>query len=1014
MDSLTKSSSPAPLPGKSGGPIHRPRSLVSRLLVLFSCLVAIPLIFAGALLTLAARNSVRNTGDQMARMSQKAYRSSAQQLIEQASKSARESSDRLLDISNRQLSELGSSQRALGQKALQESGKLMQAQATKTMQSSADRLVNSNREVLRRSNERLRELHLEAIQRVSATLSFQAKSALINSGRQMAEQNRRSILEMVTQLNLERARRIAERSAQFMAQEWMVLAGAGQGLGGELSKGPSGKLRDTFDQRPVREDFLQLALVDPSGTVVEAFPELRGDPFFAKKQSVRGLRAFSEALRGNAQGMPAQFSEDGEPFVLLGVPVSDPSTGRQGVLFGHLRLRRLQALVEGTLLDEKTPSPAFLATPSGVILAHTDTSMVGRRIPPADGAVITAVGRSEAGTLQYGAREKDQTLAAYCRLPVPDRLRWFVCALQPLEPVMRGARQAEEQAVKVASLAARDMDAQARKEATRIVVQSAPEQERSTAEAARRIRLENQRLMEAAADKMRKEQNSITQRAMLVARERSEDTSEKALAVMSGHVTGALKESDKQLRERSARSAEEGMRQMGALATGAADRSATRMLVHSGWLLAFFVVLALVVATVTARSLVRPISQLAAGTEAIAQGDFTRRVPVSANDELGRLALAFNEMAAGIERSRYELECSNRVLEQEKSLIQAIVESSPDGMVLLDSSDDIVFLNPAAVKLLSPAPLGESDVPVSNRLLRQQVDLCLEAYSRDGVLNDVVLPGPPRTILQIGFIPVSSASGTSYGRLLHLRDVTREREIDEMKTNLISVVSHELRTPLTSILGFSSYMLTGKLGNLTDGQKTGLESMHRQANRLKAIISDFLDVSRIESGQVKMRQEPVRLAEVAARVLEDLKHQANEKRISLRMDGVDITRPAVALGDEERITQVFTNLLGNAIKFTEPGGSVTVRVSTTPDGVEASVRDSGVGIADEELGRIFDRFYQVEKVVSRKSGGTGLGLAIVKNIVEAHGGSLSVDSVVGSGTTFTFRLPAADDGQTPA
>jgi signal transduction histidine kinase len=229
-----------------------------------------------------------------------------------------------------------------------------------------------------------------------------------------------------------------------------------------------------------------------------------------------------------------------------------------------------------------------------------------------------------------------------------------------------------------------------------------------------------------------------------------------------------------------------------------------------------------------------------------------------------------------------------------------------------------------------------------------------------------------------------------------------------MKSDFISLVSHELRTPLTSILGFSSYMLTGRLGVVADTQKTALESIHRQAKRLSAIISDFLDVSRIESGKIEMKKEPVQIKSIASRVVEDLRPQASEKQIAVNARVEEGSLPLVALGDEQRIAQVFTNLVGNALKFTEPQGAIDVSLARKNGEVVCQVRDTGCGIPPDELDRVFDRFYQVEKVVTRKSGGTGLGLAIVKNIIEAHGGRIWIESRLGEGTQVSFTLPGSE------
>jgi signal transduction histidine kinase len=324
--------------------------------------------------------------------------------------------------------------------------------------------------------------------------------------------------------------------------------------------------------------------------------------------------------------------------------------------------------------------------------------------------------------------------------------------------------------------------------------------------------------------------------------------------------------------------------------------------------------------------------------------------------------------------------------------------------------------------------------------LLRSLDDCLEAIdSGRATVCDLALDSP-RRVLQVRSVvlegaespgaagtPLRGAAGV--GRLIHLHDVTREREIDEMKSSFVMLVSHELRTPLTSILGFSSYMLMGKMGPLTAAQHGGLESIARQANRLKAIAADFLDLSRIETGQLEIRREPVDLARVARRVLEELSPQAHERGLWLRL--APVSRPAFALGDEGRIAQIFTNLVHNGIKFTERGG-VEVAIEPGPNTVRVEVRDTGIGIPDEEQARIFDRFYQVEGVVTRRASGTGLGLSIVKILVQAHGGEVGVssstaaeapvagrespvnsgepsggDGVPAGGTTFYFTLPTA-------
>lgn len=444
-----------------------------------------------------------------------------------------------------------------------------------------------------------------------------------------------------------------------------------------------------------------------------------------------------------------------------------------------------------------------------------------------------------------------------------------------------------------------------------------------------------------------------------------------------------------------------------------ANRAAGKMLSYSAWLIPLFLVLALFLATMTARSLVRPINVLVKGTQALAAGDYSRRIKIQGgDDELARLALAFNDMAGAIETGQAQLQQSHDFLATEKARIQGIVESSPDGLVMLEPTGQVAFMNPTAVRLLElapgdipTAPFEVAHLPAAAALRVQE---CMERVQGHEGVQEYEWQEPQRRVLQLREVKLRAENGRSYGRLLHIHDITRERVIDEMKSDFISLVSHELRTPLTSILGFSSYMLTGRLGAVADTQKTALESIHRQAKRLSAIISDFLDVSRIESGKIEMKKEPVQVKSVASRVVEDLRPQASEKQVQVSARIVEGSLPLVALGDEQRIAQVFTNLIGNALKFTEPSGAIDISLNRQNGEVVCKVRDTGCGIPPDEVDRVFDRFYQVEKVVTRKSGGTGLGLAIVKNIVEAHGGRIWIESRLGEGTEVSFTLPGSD------
>jgi len=224
-----------------------------------------------------------------------------------------------------------------------------------------------------------------------------------------------------------------------------------------------------------------------------------------------------------------------------------------------------------------------------------------------------------------------------------------------------------------------------------------------------------------------------------------------------------------------------------------------------------------------------------------------------------------------------------------------------------------------------------------------------------------------------------------------------------MKSDFVSLVSHELRTPLTTIQLGISLILDGKTGPINDRQRSSLEKVDRQAKRLTRLINDLLDLSRIESGRVQMKREPISLLDIAVSRMEEIRPQAEAKgvKMELQVKG-DIP---MTVGDEERIGQVITNLLSNAVKFTPPGGTVTVRLTPHEKMLLTEVIDTGPGIPPEQRDKIFDKFYQLSDVHTRQQGGSGLGLSIAKSIVEAHNGRIWVESEEGKGSNFKFLLP---------
>jgi signal transduction histidine kinase/DNA-binding response OmpR family regulator len=260
--------------------------------------------------------------------------------------------------------------------------------------------------------------------------------------------------------------------------------------------------------------------------------------------------------------------------------------------------------------------------------------------------------------------------------------------------------------------------------------------------------------------------------------------------------------------------------------------------------------------------------------------------------------------------------------------------------------------------------------------------------------------------LAVNIAPLITSIDGRPGMVAALRDISREVEVERLKNEFISTVSHELRTPMTSIKGYTDLLFLGMAGGLSDGQRSFLQIIKANADRLTALVNDILDISRIETGRIRLDIEALHLTEILSNVVLAFQEQYREKDLVLHWDkpeGLPLVR-----GDKDRVTQIFTNLIANAWQYTLPGGSVTVSVRRVDRFVQVDVADTGIGISEDNINRIFDRFYRVDDPVVEEASGTGLGLSIVKMFVDMLGGKIWVSSELGKGSTFSFTLPLAD------
>jgi two-component system phosphate regulon sensor histidine kinase PhoR len=408
--------------------------------------------------------------------------------------------------------------------------------------------------------------------------------------------------------------------------------------------------------------------------------------------------------------------------------------------------------------------------------------------------------------------------------------------------------------------------------------------------------------------------------------------------------------------------------------------------------------LAVLLGWLVARWLGHPLEHLSHAAQTFARGDLRYRLPVPEGDDLAELADSWNQMADQLETRIQGVLSQNH---QQEAVLASMIE----GVLAVDNDQRVISVNNAAARLL-----GKPLVEVQGRNLQEVIrNADLRQFVADALVcrqpieGDVVLHNSRDRVLQANGTALRDPRGNGIGAVIVMNDVSRLRQLENMRRDFAANVSHELKTPIASIKGFVETLLDGAMNQPADAERF-LRIVARQTDRLNVIIEDLLSLSKIEkeaeSGDMEL--EPAPLQQVLESAFHNCEIQAVERNIHVVLD---CDSELLAKMKPDLLEQAVTNLLDNAIKYSEPGREVQVRGERTSSEIMIHVHDQGSGIAVEHLPRIFERFYRVDKARSRKLGGTGLGLAIVKHIVNAHRGHVTVVSTLGSGSTFTIHLP---------
>ncbi len=405
-----------------------------------------------------------------------------------------------------------------------------------------------------------------------------------------------------------------------------------------------------------------------------------------------------------------------------------------------------------------------------------------------------------------------------------------------------------------------------------------------------------------------------------------------------------------------------------------------------GFALAFFLGLIL------SRTITAPIATLKKRAEKIAAGDFDSKIEVRHDDEIGELTVSFNTMAAELQATLFDIA-------NEKNKVETILAFMADGVMAFDREGEVLHINPAAQRMLS---LGDDGEPFDALFARLGTSLTMNALlylETDKAVEKTITVGGAH--IRAYFAKLLPEKGPASGIVVVLQDITEQQRLDESRREFVANVSHELRTPLTNVKSYGETLLdAAEEGSM---EKNFLTVICGEADRMTRLVRDLLLLSQLDYGRA-LHKEPFSLPHLAEGVVSRLALEAQKREQTLTFENRAPRLPDVN-GDKDRIEQVLVNIVSNAIKYTPVHGKVQVECEARLTEAVITVKDTGIGIPEADLPRIFERFYRVDKARSRKMGGTGLGLAIAREIVEAHGGRIQITSSAGRGTTVRVVLP---------
>ncbi len=416
--------------------------------------------------------------------------------------------------------------------------------------------------------------------------------------------------------------------------------------------------------------------------------------------------------------------------------------------------------------------------------------------------------------------------------------------------------------------------------------------------------------------------------------------------------------------------------------------------------LMFGLAVAAMLSFILAKTITNPVETLTKTADRIAAGDVSQRPQAESADEIGALTHTFNEMANVLESTLAEVN-------GERNKLNTLFIYMAEGMVAFGKNGRILHMNPAAQRMLGL----EFDPELTYAQVFPNMEIEEADLAEDGKCIEIDYAANKR-ILKIFLTMFGGADGENGGIMAVMHDITEQTKLDSSRREFVANVSHELRTPLTNVKGYTETLLDAGDDIDPQSRRSFLQVIYNESDRMTHIVKDLLTLSQLDYGRMDLRLAELPVEMIVANIASAMMIEAKNQGLTLE---TSFQRPLPnILADQARMEQVIANVISNAVKYNRPGGRVEVSAFVEGDQVAVRVKDTGIGIPQEDIPRLFERFYRVDKARSRERGGTGLGLAIAKEIVEQHNGTIQVESQLDQGTAVTIRIPAAPAGEESA